>query len=165
MSEHRTTHYAAESERNAWIVVKPINDRLREAGWVVVSSVWSDNVPGFWEEEFKGQILAHASAGGALTIVYEHNPVLPVLPSLRAAIEAAAIASPDVEEDVRKLARIAREDRFTDFNAPRGTFMGEYLAGALQRPDLAEAYQAIPARLRLEMERADADEFIEKYAV
>jgi hypothetical protein len=44
--------------------------------------------------------------------------------------------------------------------------MGEYLDRRLERsPELAEAYQNLPARLRLEIERADADAFLEKYAV
>jgi hypothetical protein len=174
MSEHRTTHYAAESEDNARMVVAPINARLREAGWGVVSSVWSDRVPGYLEEEFKGHFWAHASAGGALTVVYEHDPNLPVLPSLRAAIEAAATSCPGVDEAVRKFARVAlrthlpigQEATFMDALTARQTFMGEYLARRLERsPELAEAYRAIPARLRLEMERADADAFLGTYAV
>jgi hypothetical protein len=174
MSDHRTTHYAAESEANARIVVGPINARLREAGWGVVSSVWSDSVPGFWEEEFKGRILAHSSAGGALTVTYEHDLELPVLPSLRAAIAAAAVSSPDVEEAVRKFARIALQTHlpigqgstFMDNLTARQTFMGDYLDRRLDRsPELAKAYQALPARLRLEMERADADAFLDAYAV
>ena len=174
MSEHRTDYYPAESEDNAWIIVEPINARLREAGWSRVSSTWSDSVPGFWEEGFKGRIWAHASAGGALSITYEHDTDLPVLPSLRAAIEAAATSSPDVEEAVLKLARVAlqthlpigQENAFMDALSARRTFMGEYLARRLEgSPELAEAYQALPARLRLEMERADADAFLDKYAV
>ena len=44
--------------------------------------------------------------------------------------------------------------------------MGEYLAPRLgHSPELAEAYRALPARLRLEMERADADAFLDTYAV
>ena len=174
MSEHRTTQYAAESEDNARTVVTPINARLREAGWDVVTSVWSDIVPGYLEERFKGPLWAHASAGGALTVVYEHDPNLPVLPSLRAAIEAVAISRPDIGEAVRKLARVAlhthlpigQEATFMDALTARETFMGEYLARRLERsPELAEAYKALPARLRLELERADADAFLGAYAV
>ena len=173
MSEHRTTEYAAGSEYNAGIVVEPINARLREAGWRVVSWVWSDRVPGYWEEAAKGRIWAHASSGGALTVTYEHDPDLPVLPSLRAAIEAAAISRPDVEEAVRQLAQVAlhthlpigQEDSFMDALSPRQTFMGEYLARRLElSPELTEAYRALPALLRLEMERTDADAFLEVFA-
>lgn len=174
MSEHRTTYYAAESENNARIVVEPINARLREARWGVVSSVWSDSVPGYWDEELKGRFWAHASAGGTLTVTYEHDRDLPVLPSLRAAIGAAAISRPDVDEAVRKLAQVAlrthlpigQENTFMDVLTTRQTFMGEYLYRRLERsPELAEAYRALPPRLRLEMERADADTFLDTYAV
>jgi len=173
MSEHRTTHYPAESESNARIAVGPVNARLLEAGWRAVSSVWSDRVPGLLEDQFKGYLLAHASAGGALTVVYEHDRDLPVLPSLRVAIEAAAASRHDAEEAVRKLARIAlhthlpigQESSFMDALTTRQTFMGDYLAPRVDRSsELAEAFYALPARLRLEVERADADAFLGTYA-
>jgi len=174
MSEHRTIYYAAESEDNARIVVEPINARLREAGWREVSSVWSEDAPGFWEEEFKGRIWAHASAGGRLAVIYERNLSLPILPSLQAAIDAAAPFLPGVAEAVRRFARVAqqthlpigRELTLMDALSARETFMGAFLLGRLERnPDLLQAYQALPPRLRLEIERADTDAFFAKYAV
>jgi hypothetical protein len=174
MSDHRTCRYAAESQENALIVVEPIKARLMQAGWRVVASTWSDEVPGYMEEEFKGQIWAHASAGGTLSVTYEHDLDLPVLPSLRAAIEAAGTLRPDADKAVRELARIAlqthlpigQEARFIDALTTRQTFMGDYLHSRLEfSPELADAYRALPAPLRLEMERADADTFLEVYGV
>jgi hypothetical protein len=171
MSEHRTAHYPVDCFDNSHVLVEPAKARLLEAGWRAVSSVWSDRVPDFWEEELKGRMYAHATAGGVLTVVYEHDPDLPVLPSLRAAVEAAAVSRPDVEEALRRFTQIAlhahlpigQEPRFIDAITPRETFMGEVLAPRLRLTELAEAYRAIPPRVRLEMERADADTFFALY--
>ncbi len=174
MSEHRTIRYAEGSEYNAQIVVEPVKNRLREAGWRTISSVWSKEQPGYWDEEFKGHFWAHAAAGGTLTVVYERDLSLPVLPSLQAAIARAATERPDLVEAARSFARrLARDplppdpDRsLMDAYAAQQSFVGAYLAkGFLEDPEIERAFAAIPACVRLEIERADTETFLAKFAV
>ena len=169
MSEHRTIRYVAESEYNAIVLAEPINTRLREAGWQEVSSIWSDGVPGYWEEE----IWAHALTAGILAVIYERDMSLPILPSLQAAIDAAGTSRPDIDEAIRNFARLARQTFLPIGQEPtfmgtpdfRQAFMGAYLVHRLDRsPELLDAYRALPLRLRLEMERADSDAFFAKFA-
>ena len=173
MSEHRTVRYPAATHYNAQVLVGPINARLLDAGWAVVSSVWSDDEPGFWDEGFKGRQWAHDTAGGSLTVVYEHDTSLPVLPTLRAVLESMSAEMPEVNDAVRNLARIARltsvaigrEVRLVDSIAFQMPFMGADLIERLPRSaELVAAYEAIPPRLRLEIERADTETFLDMFA-
>jgi hypothetical protein len=174
MPEPRKIRYRAESEYNARVNLEPIKSRFLEAGWRVIDTVWSDVVPGYWEEELKGRIWAHESAGGFLSVVYERDPSLPVLPSLNAAIDREPGSLTDTVEAVRSFAMLVRQTHLPiregqilmDDLAVRGSYMGEYLMqGFLDEPAVLQAFRAIPARVRLEIERADAATFFAKYAV
>jgi Tfp pilus assembly protein PilW len=167
MSDLRIERYEAECEDNARIMAEPIAARLREAGWTVASSVWSR------EARQESMLIDNYEAPrGELVVVYHRDQSLPVLASLQAAVNEAGVDSVELIDGIRSFvaaveqARLSTPSRGTllEVMHNRQTFMAAYLQGGLLGdPGVQKAFRALPARVRLEIERADAETFLARF--
>ena len=153
----RVLTYVGATERNARIDADIDRERLEQAGYRQETAVWSADSLDSFDVTFGNRWRTH-SRHGRLTVVYLRTADAPAYPDLR-----ARIAHAGCEAAVERAAVLVH--CWIVGRPPGGQSIASLLASAAPGADgLEDAISALPPRVRLGVEAADAFAFAEAFS-